>query len=181
MKKIRTIFIFYFAIIFSSIIIQSCCNGSYHIVDAGEIRAYSIDSLSIREADTISGLFFLEEQFEVELASIDYPSLINSTMASIDCGYEFDNSIDLDKVNISCDKDFNFEQQNVIAGTDFSDIDGIRISASNYEEWSTLEIHFLEDFINNVEFENQHHTFTIKSQTTDGLDLEVQITLFIDL
>lgn len=178
MKNLQKAFLFYFSLLIFSVIIQGCCTNTYTIIGNGTLRAYSIDEI-YTPIDTITGEFILRNEYETRFSGLEDFSLISSAMATT-CAEEFTNTLDTFSIKISCDQDFIFAGNTIAANSDFSNLEELKI---NFQQFYTnsLELHFQESFINKATFENQQYTFTVSSKTDDGLDLENQVTILMNL
>ncbi len=178
MKNLQKAFLFYFSLITISVIIQGCCTNTYTIIGNGTLRAYSIDE-RYTPVDTISGEFILRNEFEMRYSELENFSIISSTMATT-CAEEFTNQLETQSIKIICDQDFIFDGTTIIANSDFSNLEELKIDLSQFGS-SFLELHFQASFMNKATFENQEYTFTVTSKTDDGLDLENQVTILMNL
>jgi len=178
MKNLQKAFLFYFSLIIFSVIIQGCCTNTYTIIGDGILRAYSIDE-RYTPVDTIAGEFILRNEYETSVTGLENFSLISSAMAT-SCAEEFTNTLDTFSVKITCDQDFMFDGNTITANTNFSDLEDLEIDFQQFYT-NSLELRFQASFMNKATFENQEYTFTVTSKTDDGLDLENQVTILMNL
>ena len=101
MKNLQKSFLFYFSLVFISVIIHGCCTNTYTIIGNGTLRAYSIDE-RYTPVDTISGEFILRNEYEMRFSEVENFSIISSTMATT-CAEEFTNKLDTQSIKITCD------------------------------------------------------------------------------
>lgn len=178
MKKLQKAFLFYFSLVFFSIIFQACCTNTYTIIGNGELKAYSINEIYV-PVDTIQGEFILRAEYETRFSSLDHFSIISSSMATT-CAEEFTNKIETQSVQITCDQDFIFDGNTVLSNSDFSSLEELNIDFQQFGS-NILELHFQQSFMDKAIFENQEYSFIVSSKTDDGLELESQVTVMMNL
>lgn len=182
MNKTRKIITFYLFIIAFSLIVESCCTNENRIIGKGLISAWDLATQLQIEDNIVTGPFSLRSNYEVEVVTgqLQNASFINTAYGTT-CDEVMLNQLQSDQIEIRSDKDFVFMNNTVPANTNFIALDSLEYHADALLGLAFSEIAFTENFINNVEFENENYTFTVKIPTTDGLTLENSITLFMDL
>lgn len=106
--------------------------------------------------------------------------LINSALAT-SCGETYLNGLLQNTVKLSLDKPFKYNGQTIEADSNFINLDPSKFLAEISTEYGFVEIRATTDFLSNAEFENGQHTFHISAETTDGLLLENDLSVYFDL
>jgi len=168
MKNIqRVLFLFCLSLV-SAVIIQSCCQPhDYKILGSG--------TLETSGSETITGAFKIHSNFDMELiGSVQTFGLINSAYATT-CPYDVENEIEITDIELSVDKDFLFRGNTIPANTNIIKATDLEVDFDDLDY--TVYFNFDDDYLENVDFEEDDHTFKLKAETSDGILLEPTITL----
>ena len=177
MKKVSKAVFFYAALLLFSVAIQSCCTQNYKIIGNGDFTARTLDYAII---DTITSEFMLSAIFESEdIGMLDDFSIIQTSFAT-SCEYSYANFIDLSTLEISCNKDFVIDGVTIISGTNFIVDEDLGVTYSEYSG-TELDIIFTQAFLDRVVFEKENYTFKINTSTDDGLEIENEVSLEMNL
>lgn len=169
--------VIYIAIMATSVVIQGCCEEEYKIVGNGTFEVFDKNFAPI---DTIKNEFYIRAYFEVmEVGMQNDFSLINSALAT-SCGEKYLNELLPNTVTFSLDKPFNYDGNTIEANSNFINIDSTKLLVTTTFD-GVVEIRATTDFLSNAEFENGQHTFHISAETTDGLLLENDLSVYFDL
>ncbi len=173
MKKLVLSFILLLVL---ALTFESCCTDTFRITGEGEMYAYD---MAYESLDSIEGEFILSVQYQTTVVGYfnDF-SLIPSAYATT-CEKNFENMLVESSLKLSTDKAFVFDNSTIEADTDFSFLDEIDVDIIT--DFGGVELTFTQDFIDKVNFQDTEMTFKIEIQTDDGLDLENEKTLLIDL
>ena len=176
-KMLLKSLVFYAMIMAVSVTIQGCCEEEYKIVGNGSFEIFDKD---IAPIDTIKNEFYIRAYFEViEVGMQNDFSLINSALAT-SCGEKYLNELLPNSVKFSLDNPFNYDGKTIEANSNFIDIDSTKLLVTTTVD-GIVEIRATTDFLSNAEFENGQHTFHIYAETTDGLVLENDLSVYFDL
>lgn len=152
-----------------SILMKSCiCRDidEYKIIGLNDLTILQISGLEALEVDTITGVFSLNAEAEIEIAATAIPdfSLFSNAYAT-SCDIEILNPFDENTLTLTSDKDFTFDTQLIPANTDFLQLEGIAYQT----DYSAVRVSFSNDFINKADFDNTDYTFRLTIETEDGL------------
>ncbi len=179
MKVIKKGLVFYISIIILSIIFHGCRDCNIMIVGKGDATVFLNDVSGGNDIDTIRNEFGLYIQLEMKYSiKLDDLSLITKSYASQPCD-TYGNSIIRDSIKIYCDKDFYFEEELITANSDILDYDELFIRIM--KEDGTIEIVFLQEFIDKSEFQKEDHKFLVDVLTTDDLKFQYEFSTYLDL
>ena len=179
MKRIKQV-IYFYAFIFSiAVLVQSCCAGSVKITGNGIM---AIENNIFEPIDTVDSSFRIRITPETELmASITNFDVMTSATA-LSCDYPYDNTIVESSLELTLDKTFKVNDEFIIPGTNFIDQTGIMVNTPEYfSEYIEFVINVSNAFLDTATFENGDHTFTVKMNTSDGMELTTSAKVIIDL
>ena len=178
MKKINKAILFYISLIVFSVVIQSCCTQEYTIIGNGTIESYSTDEFT--PVIIVTKPFQIIWSYEVSIIGFRSDIGLATTALATTCAQENLNVILENTIKISCDKPFIYDGVTYEVGADFSQIEELIIDANQFRG-SFMEVTFPQEFLDKVEFPNEMVNFNIVAETDDGLALENEIELEIDL
>lgn len=177
MRKISKAVFFYLSLILISLVIQSCCNSEYIINGDGELRAYQLDYTQI---DTIDSEFLLISYFASEVIGMNNDFSIIPTSYATSCDYAFSNSLDKSTAELTLDKDIVFDNETITAGTNIISSTGITFdNGASYG--AEMEIKFTQEFLDKVVFQKESYIFKVNISTDDGVELEHELSLEMNL
>jgi len=131
MKKLKFTFLFYFSLIALSVVIQSCfkCND-YKIIDLVNLYADGTpENVVIDSTTIIRGEFALVANAEFEVAALFSNPGIIQTAYAFGCGAKFiTNSIDESSIRVSCDRDFKYDNVDILADASFHELVNVGVS-----------------------------------------------------
>lgn len=185
MKKKLSVFVkMYVSFTLLSAVSYSCCPEQIF-----QIRSF--DRLSVYEltTETSSGpaTVVTDEFFILAIFSPNTTTSFNvnfdftaKAYAAIDCFNDtFLNRLNEESLIVSLDKDFVFDGETITADSNLTEIKEIKNNlAFSYDN---VDVYFLNEFLEKAQFENQEYTFTVYIETTDGLQLEKQVSVTINL
>jgi len=170
--------VIYIAIMATSVVIQGCCEEEYRITGNGTFEVFDKDFNPI---DTLKNEFVLIAAFEIMRVGMQVDAgLINSALAT-SCGENYLNGLLANTVSLSLDKSFKYNGQTIEAGSNFINLDPSKFLAQINSEHGFVEIRVTTDFLNNAEFDKGYGTFHVNGETTDGLLLENDLSVYLDL
>lgn len=179
MNKFKTLVLFYFFLFSISIILYSCCTNPEEVtlIGGGEISFFESEGLpSSGISDRLTGLPFIMSA-NMELLFADNFSS-NGFMASaygVSCEPDYQNSMSETTFALSCDSDFVYAGETIMAGQDFSELNGVFV---NFDP-ETISVNIAQNFMDEVEFTNGETTFRMNIQTSDNVNLESEGTILI--
>lgn len=159
----------------TSVLLYSCCTQEWLITGSGTLR---IDG-GLNPTEPLSVPFDLVNQFEAELVNEDFSklSLINSAWAT-SCEYGLKNDVDMSSLSLSLDQDFMLDENLVSSGTNLLDLE--EFSASLDLVIAGIFIQIDPSFFDNAILTKGEHTFVVKVDVDDDLNLESSLTLDFD-
>jgi len=184
-NKVYTASKLYICYIIISIISYSCCDDTYRIVGKGTFLAFDFDDRhpmnETNSIDTITGTFLLLAQYEVILTSADtFKTDFTTSAYATSCDEDYSNFLLKETLNLHTNKDFTFDGSIIPANSNLLDIPEI-YDAMQFGRYSDVQIEFNADFLDKANFEKDEYIFNIYLETNDGLQLENQVVLMMDL
>jgi len=179
MKLIKKLIILYSLVFFLTLIIQSCCKESFRIVGKGDIGAYTEYYNPLNKIDTVKGEFLINWSLELRTASLPNTFGIVQSCYATSCAETFENEILESSFTINCNKDFKYDNMEISAGTNFSDLNNLIINIS--KKWGGIEIKFPNDFIILADFDKGDYEFDVNISTTDDVEFENKLNIYIDI
>lgn len=178
MKRIYQLSMIVLLITISSIIIQSCCTENFKIIGKGNIGAYYDYFNERNRTDTVDRAISIHWHLEYRIASLNDFGLIRSCYAT-SCAEAFDNELIESTLEISCDKDFEYNGNTIDHDSNFIGIDELELFF--IKTYGSVEIVFTEDFLNKTNFDASDYVFTVKIHTTDEKEFIHSLRLHMDL
>ncbi len=170
-------FVFYTMVMVISVTIQGCCENEYRITGNGTFEVFD---KGFGPIDTINDEFYIRAYFEImEVGMQNNFSLINSALAT-SCGEKYLNELLTNTVKLSLDKPFNYDGKAIEANSNFINIDSAKLLVTTTFD-GVVEIRATTDFLSSAAFEKGQHIFHIYAETTDGLVLENELSVYFDL
>jgi hypothetical protein len=170
MKRICQLVCFYITIFVVAIFLQSCCTGDLFISGSGYVDIQDQDDLP--GDGKINGPFQLDVYPGLEVSGIDTDYGFMSSAHALSCDRELQNEVVASSLQISCDKEFVYDNTVVSPGTNFIDFTGITFSIpTDQVEVYIFSILFDSVFTDAAEFVADEYTFSISYTTDNNLDL----------
>ena len=179
-KKLINTIKLYLTFLLVSIVLYSCCSDTYQIRSFQSLSIYNLNNNQKNQENTVVGEFVIEAQFTdtTPIASNFKETFIQSAYAT-SCDEEYLNQLVNESLIIKLDKDFVYNGNTVNALSNLYEIPQLKNNI--VFGYNAIYINFLNEFIDNAIFENQEYTFTVYIETNDGLQLEKQISVAINL
>lgn len=169
-----------YVLILAGGLIQSCCEEEFIITGGGELIAY--DSLGL-DVDTVRGEFTLSAQFNVEqtIASSMLDDLSKNAYAT-SCAVVYRNSLAENSFTLTLDKSFIYQGDTIASGENLLLLDHIipRFETGSLSS-ASASFQFMESFFEDAEFAPGFYTFMVDGSTTDDVQLNNTIELYINL
>lgn len=160
-------------------VIQSCCTETYRIGAKNYISIYDLQDNSELRSDTVRRPFILNAMFEAEWVSAYRDNGLSNQAYATSCKNVFLNTLDKESFSLTLNKSFVFQTDTILAGTNILDFEQILTKFD--VQYGLVYITFPETFLNQSDFDEAQYNFKISGQTSDGLDLESNIELFLKL
>ena len=156
-------------------LVQSCCSSEVIITGGGELFPHTTLGY---EVDTVTGPFSLSGYFEVDRTTAsNLTSGFSNSAYAFSCGISYLNALE-NSFQLTLDKPFIYNGDTIIAGENILELDKV---IELFEAEARETIHFSEDFLSLTEFEPGDYTFNLNGHTTDGIDLNSSVELYIKL
>lgn len=175
--KVKALALLY-SFIFISALIQSCCTNTYKIGSTSTIEAFYQNEFNM-PLDTAKKAFVIEARFEAERTVAVSSSGIVSQATATSCAQNFLNTLDSESFKLTLDREFEFDSTKIAVGDNLLDLPGIETEFN--VEWGHVSINISEEFTNNSIVSQGDYLFLIKGETSDGVQLEAALNLFLDL
>jgi hypothetical protein len=170
MKRIYHLVCLNLAIFSLSTILQSCCTGDLFISSSGYVNFRDLDA-SPGDGNN-NGSFQLDVYPGIDVSGIDTDFGFMSSAHALSCDRELQNEVVASSLQISCDKEFVYDNTVVSPGTNFIDFTGITFSIpTDQVEVYIFSILFDSVFTDAAEFVADEYTFSISYTTDNNLDL----------
>ena len=181
MKKLSLILKFHFILLFSYVVIYSCCSEPTIVTIVGDGEMSFVTSQStqaLTTSDTLTGgtLSILANFELMYVENYDDLNLINVAYGT-SCPEEFQNPIERSSIVFTCNNDIQIDQTVFKAGDNLNTISDLTVFSGE----GSVEIFFNENLMSRTVFTNGPNTFTVSVQTSDGLDFESNGDLFINI
>ncbi len=188
-KRIKALLGLY-ALILLSAFVNGCCKGEYRLTGFEYVSA----SVSVTEPDStvvvsdvtkVSGEFMITAFLQLQLASTNTMSLMNSSYA-FSCELPTINPIVNSSVVISMDRSFILNGDSIEANTNLLVLENSGIIQDDIMrgypiDRGPIDFYFSELFFTNSILENGEYTFTISALTEEGAKFESDIELEFEL
>lgn len=150
---------------------DSCETLYYDFVGSPTIVAQGEDpsSFAIDTTDIIQGIFMLDLNFVLDVVVMEE--------GTIDCDEIFNQTLDPNSVTVRVDQVFKQGNDQVSAGTNLANMEGVSIKVSTDQ----LRIEFNQSFVDNNEFLPELHTWTISVNTDTGNSYTASIPLKMEI
>lgn len=176
MKRINQLLLFYLLVFSSAVFIQSCCQGSNAIVGSGEMY---VQGESFVTMDTLDGPFIILVAPALDLAYEYHNKSLLNTANALSCDMPIVNRIDVSTVDFSFDKPIMLNEEEILPGTNLIGREGVRFEDGTYSGDLALIIRVDQSFMDNVVFDSDQYTLTVKMSTDNDVDIENAATVFV--
>lgn len=177
MKTIIKALTVYFLFTAVSVLIYGCCSREFRITEILEIKAFPLQGGSPAPIDTVRGEFYIVAQLASPMVYYLPETGFFSPAYGLSCDDILINDIDSSSFRFSCDRAFLLDGILLPPGSDF----GSHPLLQRYINSGEISIWFESAFLEQAVFEKDFYTFSMQARTTDGLDMEQTIQLFMDL
>ncbi len=162
--------------------IYGCCIRELKISGAQTIRMFHLDNDLQNFRDTVKGPFGILVQYDVErIASLPIDAGLMQMAYALSCDYSNQNDFDEATLRISCDRAFLLDGVRIDPHSDFIRHEALLASTYFQQYLADCSIYFRQEFLDRAVFDRDVYTFRVYVETTDGLQLEKSISLFMDL
>lgn len=177
MQKLKsTIYLLSFLWV-SSIILYSCCEDTYDIIDGdGQFYVQGGSCLGSADLCTVSSEFRLiyEARFE-EVGFVDFVPIQSALATS--CAETFLNKVDLSTVLLTFDKDFIFDDAAVPAGTNIAELPEVIVDGFQ----QGVDFNFKAEMLARTKMLSDTITISFSAVSTNDIALQAQTQVIFDL
>jgi hypothetical protein len=170
-----------YVLILAGGLIQSCCEEEFAIKGQGNMRALFVNSNGgwSPHGDTIRSPFILSTGFQSEyVRQVSIGSVMSSAYA-FSCGTIFLNELDSETLVLTVDKSFLLGNDTVPAFQNLLPVEGLEKEVT--PEWGNVFVTFSKEFLDQAKFDHGIHTFKMTGTTTDGIDLQAELKVYLKL
>ncbi|MFB6320442.1 hypothetical protein, partial [Saccharicrinis sp. FJH54] len=158
----------------TSIFVSSCFRHYFRIIGSGELKAYNSENTEI---DTVYSIFRLDNVCEILYTeNVNLGGMIQNSYATSIAEVPENNLID-STFQITCSKDFLYNDSLIGANTDFSKIESLEVYVYN----RFIEVWFNDEFMKNSNFKNDWFNFEITIKTCDDLLINNELKLYMNV
>lgn len=180
MSKVSTIFILFAVGAIWSVFIIGCCEETYKIIGSRDVILFSRDtSKHYVIGDTVNYSFEIEWILDVDVTDNlrDDLSLLNSAYAT-QCGRRELNEIIDSSFSFTCNKAFMFDGRIIDPGNQVHLVDSIDFKFNISSRFIFLD--FNKKFLERCKFPLDNYKFLFAANTSDGLQLKVEIDIILN-
>lgn len=176
MDRLKRVLTLIFCSTVIGLLFHCCCENELIIVGSGSLELVDDD---FNRIDTVESSFALYARFDVSVVSnYNQWSFMNSALAT-SCSYDYLNSIDESTIEIVCNKEFAYNGEIVTPGTNLFEFEEVFIE-NMYAE-GDLHVLFDKEFVQLADFEPGEYEITLRAKTTDGIEIQNQVSCEIRL
>ncbi len=182
MKTLQKVGVVYLFTTIMALGIYGCCVRELKITGTQTIRMSHLDNALQNFRDTVKGPFAILVEYDVErTASSILDAGLMQTAYAWSCDYSNQNDFDEATLRISCDRAFLLDGVRIEPHSDFIRHEALLANTYFQQFMAHCSIYFRQAFLDRAVFERDVYTFRVYVETTDGLQLEKSISLFLDL